>query len=217
MTNARYFYTTLTICGLIFIACLLMAGPMRGGMPVGGDLTSRVAFIQANLTLWQLGWLLWMSCALGLMLFACLLATALPQGMLRTIGLTLVCLGIVPDLSAETLYAFILPQLAQHGASLESLQLVDQLAMYLTGFLGNGLYNLGGLLLSIELWRSQLILRRYTLLGVVAWLLGLGLSASIAMQQLGAAEALTAASMTLSTLWFLLIAWQLWGKTHATA
>lgn len=212
MTNPRYFYTTLCICSLIFVACVLMAGPMRGGMPVGGDLLNRVAFIQAHLTLWQLGWLLWMGCALSLLLFACMLATALPHGLLRTVGLTLVCLGIIPDLSAETLYAFILPQ---QGASLETLHLVDQLAMYLTGFLGNGLYNLGGLLLTIELWRSQPALRRFTLLGLVAWLLGLGLSASIALQQLAAAEALTAASMTLSTLWFALIAWQLWGKTRA--
>ena len=212
MTNPRYFHTTLLICSLIFIACLLMAGPMRGGMPVAGDLPTRLLFIEQQLALWQLGWLLWMGCALGLMLFACLLATALPNGVLRSVGLTLVCLGIVPDLTAETLYAFVLPQLAQQGAALDSLQLLDHLAMFLTGFLGNGLYNLGGLLLTVELWRCQPALRRWLWPGVMAWLLGLGLSASIALQQLLAAELLTAASMTLSTLWFAAIAWKLWGK-----
>ena len=50
--------------------------------------------------------------------------------------------------------------------------------------------------------------------GLVAWLLGLGLSVAIALQQLKLAEYFTAASMVLSTGWFVLIAWKLWGTPH---
>ena len=43
MQNRRYFLCTLLIAFIIFIACLLMAGPMRAGLPVGGDLPTRLA------------------------------------------------------------------------------------------------------------------------------------------------------------------------------
>jgi hypothetical protein len=147
-----------------------------------------------------------------LLLFAHLLATALTPSVWRQFALTLIGLGIIPDLSAETLYALVLPMLAQQGSSLDTLQFVDQFAMLLTGFLGNGLYNLGGLLLTLLLIKQHPKLANWLYIGVVAWMLGLGLSVAIALQQLAVAEILTAASMALSTLWFVLIAYQLWGK-----
>lgn len=211
MANPRYFYTTLLICLLIFAACLAMAGPMRAGLPVAGDLTQRLTYITAYLPMWQGGWLLWMGSALGLMLFAQMFATAISDGLLRRYGLTLVCLGIIPDLSAETLYAFVLPTLSKQGVTIDSLLLIDQVAMHLTGVLGNGLYNLGGLLLTVALWQARAELRLWLLPGLVAWVLGIGLSVALALQQLGLAEALTAASMALSTAWFALIGWKLWG------
>jgi hypothetical protein len=102
--------------------------------------------------------------------------------------------------------------LAQQGSSLDTLQFVDQFAMLLTGFLGNGLCNLGGLLLTLLLIKQHPKLANWLYIGVVAWMLGLGLSVAIALQQLAVAEILTAASMALSTLWFVFIAYQLWGK-----
>lgn len=214
MQNRRYFLCTLLIAFIIFIACLLMAGPMRAGLPVGGDLPTRLAYIQANLVVWQLGWLSWMISAVSLLLFAHLLATALTPSVWRQFALTLVGLGIIPDLSAETLYALALPMLAQQGSSLDTLQFIDQFAMLLTGFLGNGLYNLGGLLLTLLLLKQHQHLASWLYLGVLAWALGLGLSLAIALQQLALAEILTAVSMALSTLWFVLIAYQLWGKPN---
>ncbi len=212
MANRRYFFCTLLIAFIIFIACLLMAGPMRAGLPVGGELASRLHYIQANIVLWQLGWLTWMMSAVGLLLFAHLLATALTPSVWRQFALTLIGLGIIPDLSAETLYALVLPMLAQQGSSLDTLHFVDQFAMLLTGFLGNGLYNLGGLLLTLLLIKQHPKLAHWLYIGVVAWILGLGLSVAIALQQLAVAEILTASSMALSTLWFVFIAYQFWGK-----
>lgn len=209
MPKPYYFYTTLLIALLIFIACLMMNSPMRPGLPVGDDLATRLAYINANLTLWQWGWLSWMAAALSLLAFAVMLSTELQQGAARQCGVLLVALGMAPDLMAETLYAFVMPQVAVTDIAL--LQFIDNLAMHLTGFLGNGLYNLGGMLLTLALLKQQPALKLWLYPGIVAWLLGLGLSVSIALQQLKLAEYFTAASMALSTLWFVLIAWKLWG------
>lgn len=212
MPNRRYFYCTLVIAVVIFIACVLMAGPMRPGLPVVAELAARTAYIQSNLGWWQIGWGFWMLSALGLLLFCHLLATALPQTPMRGLGLTLVGLGLVPDLIAEVLYAFVFPAMISTGSSAEILHFVDQTALHLTGFLGNGLYNLGGLVLTVLLIKHRPDLKRWLYPGVVAWLAGFGLSAAIALQQFGFAEVLTGFSMALSTLWFVLIAYRLWWK-----
>ncbi|MDX3775327.1 hypothetical protein QE250_14495 [Chromatiaceae bacterium AAb-1] len=212
MPKPHYFYATLLIALIILIACLMMNGPMRPGLPVGDDLTTRMAYINANLWLWKLGWLSWMAAAIGLLAFAVLLSTALTSGPAQRYGVLLVALGMAPDLIAETLYAFIMPAIAVNGTNTELLQFLDLLAMHLTGFLGNGLYNLGGMVLTLALLKQQPALKFWLCPGIIAWLLGLGLSVAIALQQLALAEFFTASSMTLSTLWFVLIAYKLWGS-----
>lgn len=209
MSKPHYFYTTLLIALIIFIACLMMNGPMHPGLPVGADLAARMAYINANLTLWQLGWLSWMAAALSLLAFAVMLSTELQPGAARQYGVLLVALGMAPDLMAETLYAFVMPAVTNPAL----LQFIDSLAMHLTGFLGNGLYNLGGMLLTLALLKQQPALRLWLYPGIIAWLLGLGLSVTIALQQLKLAEFFTASSMTLSTLWFAAIAYKLWGSS----
>ncbi|MDP5191327.1 hypothetical protein [Rheinheimera baltica] len=212
MPKPYYFYTTLLIALLIFVACLMMNGPMRPGLPVADDLVTRMAYINANLTLWQWGWLSWMVAALSLLAFAVMLSTELPHGAARQYGVLLVALGMAPDLMAETLYAFVMPQVSI--ANIALLQFIDNLAMHLTGFLGNGLYNLGGMVLTLALLKQQPALKLWLSPGILAWILGLGLSVAIALQQLTLAEYFTAASMVLSTAWFVLIAWKLWGASN---
>lgn len=212
MKNARYFYSTISIALVIFVACLMMDGPMRPGLPVAGDLFDRMSYITANITLWRLGWLCWMAAAIGLLLFALMLSTELNPGSARHYGLLLVALGITPDLIAETLYAFVMPAIPAENVTLVLLHFIDLLAMHLTGFLGNGLYNLGGLVLTIALLIQQPQLRWWLYPGVLAWLLGLGLSVAIALQQLQLAEWFTASSMVLSTVWFVVIGYKLWGR-----
>lgn len=212
MHNPRYFYTTVMIVSVITLACLLMAGPMRQGLPVAGDLPTRLAYIQQQLGWWQFGWLCWMAAALGLFTFACLWSSELPPSPWRQLGLSLLGLGLVPDLTAETIYGFVLPALSAEGLPISSLQLLDSLAMQLTGFLGNGLYNLGGLMLTVVMWRQRSVHGAVIGAGFLAWSLGLGLSAAIALNQLAAAELLTGSSMVLSCLWMLALAYQLWGR-----
>ena len=208
-TKNSHFYITHLIVLIIFIACLMMTGPMRGGLPIDNDIAMRMAYINDNLGLWQIGWLFWMTSALGLLLFFTFLTYRLAPSALRNYGLILVALGIAPDLLAEVIYAFIIPKMNSHGVSLEILSLLEVLSAHLTGFLGNGLYNLGGLLLNIALIRSALVARWVSYSGLLAWPLGLGLSVTIGIDHFKLAELFTASSMVLSTAWMLLIAYTL--------
>jgi len=207
------FLFTHIIVLVITVACFMMAFPMRDGLPVEHELVVRLEYIQDHLFIWQLGWISWMLSALGLLLFATFLASHLPASQLRTYGLILVALGIGPDLTAEVIYAFIIPKLYAVNTSLDVLNMLEVLSVHLTGFLGNGLYNLGGLLLNVLLIRSAIVATWISWSGIVAWILGIGLSLSIAAGSFAGAEIFTALSMVLSTAWMLLIAHTLFVKT----
>lgn len=200
------FILTHLIVAIIFFACLMMVGPMRDGFPVAGDLEARMAHIASNKLVWQLGWNLWMLAALGLLMFCTLLSHWVPPSPLRRYGLLLVALGIAPDLSAEVIYAYLIPFVMEQGYGLAHLAVLDKIAMLLTGFLGNGLYNLGGLLLTVLLAANRAIPRWVIYSGVVAWLLGIALTVSVALDKTALMEFFTASSMTLSTLWMLAVA-----------
>lgn len=206
------FWVTYFIAITIFAACLMMNGPMRGGLPIDNDLASRMAYISENLSAWQLGWYLWMASAIGLFTFCALLASKVTPSTGRVIGLSLVAMGIAPDLIAEVIYAFIIPYAYESGVTLEVLGILEQVAMHLTGFLGNGLYNLGGITLTILLIKSVRIPTWASIWGMGSWVLGISLSVAIANKNTSLAEVFTASSMFLNTTWMLVMAHLLFRK-----
>lgn len=200
------FYSIYVIVGLITVACLLMNGPMRGGLPLDTTVAERMVFVIEHRQIWTLSWLVWMFSALGLFVFCNILADELSKSFLRTVGIALVGLGIAPDLIAEVIYAFVLPEVVERRLGTQLYEVLEIIAMHLTGFLGNGLYNLGGLLLTVlAIWQG--VFRSWVATwGVTAWLLGLMLSVSVAVGAVKAAELFTAISMVLSTAWMLVFA-----------
>ncbi|GAA6154224.1 hypothetical protein [Pseudoteredinibacter isoporae] len=195
------------IVATITLACILMNGPMRAGLPVDNSLLERVGFIAANTGLWTASWMVWMASALGLFVFCSILASELNDSLSVRISLMIVALGIGPDLIAEVIYAFIIPQMIAQGSSLDMVQSLELIASHLTGFLGNGLYNLGGLGLTLIAWRQRVFPLWVFLWGLTSWGLGLSLSVSIALANMKAAEVFTASSMVLSTSWMLIFAY----------
>ncbi len=209
MTNKTLkFYLIHIIVLIISIACLLMNGPMRGGLPIDNTLVERMTFIGQNQLLWSVSWGVWMASALGLFIFCTMLADELPSSFMRTTGLAFVGLGIAPDLIAEVIYAFILPQVVVQHLGESNFAFLEILAAHLTGFLGNGLYNLGGIILTLLLVKQGVIKGWISTWGISAWILGLLLSASIAIGSMQLAEIFTASSMVLSTVWMLIFAYK---------
>ena len=188
------------IVGAITIACLSMALFLRHGLPVGTESSARMAFLLAHPLAWKMGWASWMLSAIGLLLFCCLLLEYIPASPWRSCGIALVAIGIAPDISAELIYAVVLPRLAAHGA-VEAFELLEFIATQLTGVLGNGAYCLGGLVLNLLMLRNAALPRVLVWVGIPAWMLGLGLSVAVFSQWMAAAAVLTAVSMAWSLMW----------------
>ncbi|ATD05937.1 hypothetical protein SIO17_02885 [Pseudoalteromonas piscicida] len=202
------FVVVYLIAAIITAACLLMNGPMRPGLPLDNTVIMRMEFIAENLVLWQWSWIAWMFSALGLLVFSVILAGELKADFRKHVGLLLVALGVVPDLIAEVIYAFVLPKVVHLAMGESVFLLFEHIATHLTGYLGNGLYNLGGLTLTCLAIKQDIFKTWVSVWGITAWILGLLLSVSIAASQLKAAEIFTASSMTLSTLWMIIFAHQ---------
>jgi hypothetical protein len=199
-------YLGTIIVTILTLACFQMAFVMTDGLAASGNsIAERHEFIQNNLGIWQLGWLNWMLAALGLLTFCCLLLPYIPSSEWRLLGILLVALGIAPDLSAEIIFAFIIPYSHQIDPSLATMQMLEALAMQLTGTLGNGLYNIGGFLLNALLLSNKKLPRKLVLIGLPGWCFGFGLSIACATYSMETAKFFTAAGMVWSTVWMFAI------------
>ena len=206
--NSIKFYSIHVIVVIIALACFLMNGPMRGGLPIDNSLEERLAFIAGNGFIWSITWFAWMLSAIGLFVFCAILADELKPNILRTIGIALVGMGIAPDLIAEVIYAFVIPEVIDRALDSQLVEVLEITAMHLTGYLGNGLYNLGGLLLTVVACQQGILRVWIAIWGITAWVLGLMLSLSVAIGSVKAAELFTAVSMVLSTAWMLIFAYK---------
>ncbi len=205
MTHTQSRYSIYAIATLITFACIFMVGPMRDGF-LAEQLADRVGFMASNPGIWKLGWTLWMFSALGLLLFCTLLASAIENSPLKTFGLFAVALGIAPDLAAETLFAYVIPLASAQEVGLPTLAVLERTAVMLTSFLGNGLYNIGGLILTLLYVKQTRPPMWFSAWGIVAWILGLGLSIATAANLLLIIALFTGAAMVLSTTWMVLFA-----------
>lgn len=206
--NAAPLWMTLGIAALITIACLNMAFGMHGGLPSEPSPEARMHFIAENTGLWQFGWITWTLSAFGLLLFCHFLTPYLPQGAAARYGLTLVAIGIVPDVSAELLLALVQPWIVKsHLADRQGMFLLTELiAVQLTGTFGNGAYNAGGLMLNLLLLGNTRVPRLLIWLGLPPWIFGIALSVATAVRQYEAAVWLTGIAMVWSTSWMVLMA-----------
>jgi hypothetical protein len=127
----------------------------------------------------------------------------------------LVGLGIVPDITAEIIFAFVIPYTHHIDPSLATMQLLELIAIQLTGTLGNGLYNIGGLLLNMLLLKNLSLPRKIILLGIPGWFFGFGLSIATALQQYEWAKIFTGIGMVWSTTWMFVVAVKIFPSTES--
>lgn len=208
-------YLGLAIIAILTLACLQMAFILPEGLlGAGNSIAERNEFIQNNLGLWQLGWFNWMLAALGLLTFCIMLLPFIPKSEWRVLGILLVALGIVPDIGAEVIFAFVIPYSHTIDPTLATMQILELIAVQLTGTLGNGLYNIGGLLLNVLLLNNQRLPRKLILIGIPGWFFGFGLSISCAMQAMDAAKFFTAAGMVWSTAWMFALTIKVFPRTN---
>lgn len=191
------YYVGLVIIAVVTLACFNMALGMSEGLPTNPHLAERMHYLTTHTAFWQYGWLTWMAAALGLLVFCHLLTRYMPVSTLSRIGLSLVSIGIAPDISAEVIYAWVLPGVQD----VETFLLLDRIAMLLTGLVGNGAYCLGGLCLNLALYANPALSRAMLGFGLPSWLIGMLISVSTAMHHLPAAAMFTAIAMVWNVLW----------------
>lgn len=197
------------------IACYQMAFVLKPGLISDQtDIEFRSQFILQNLHAWQLGWSCWIVAALCLLGFFTLLLDFIPASSTKKLGFLLVGLGTLPDISAEILFAWVIPESIILDPSLKSAQLLELIAFYLTGFLGNGFYSIGGLLLTIALLQNPLMNKYLVYAGIPAWLFGLGLSVACINQYILLAGIFTGLAMVWSSIWFFVVSIYIFDKEN---
>jgi hypothetical protein len=207
MSSKNMFLSTVAIVSIMAVACINMGLILRGGMLFDQDVSVRIAYIHDNLTLWRLAWLSWNLAAMGLLFFGCMLLRFIPNSRLRLYGIILIAIGIGPDVSAEMIFAFIIPPISKVNPNYDVIRAFELLAVQLTGFVGNGFYNIGGLLLNILLLQNPKLPRKLILAGIPGWWFGIGISAGAALLRFDLLEPLTGIAMFWSTFWIMAMGW----------
>ena len=178
-------------------AGIVMLLVLRPGIPAGErDLAGRIAYVTDHLFLWRAGWLIWNLAAITLLGFFVALAARWRAGAPLLCGLALLCAaaGLAADLAAETMLAVVSP-----GVRGETFAAVESVAISLTGYLGNGLYAVAGILLTVAGRRD--LPRALLWLAAAVWVMAIWLSAATLVSSSVGQFASAALLMPLFVLW----------------
>jgi hypothetical protein len=179
------------------LAGLVMLLWLRHGIPAGESrLSERISYVGDNIIAWRAGWLVWNLAAISLLGFFVVLAACWRERAPILCGLALLCAagGLAADLGAETILSVVSP-----GLRGQTFAVVESIAIALTGYLGNGLYAVGGILLT---WagRRELPPMLLWLAGAV-WAAALWLSVATLVSSDAGQFASAAVLMPLFVLW----------------
>jgi hypothetical protein len=166
MTGARLRATSPYVCALLnLVAAGALLIALRPGTEVIPDVASRITYIQSHELIWRAGWGCWIAAALSLLAFYAWWGVRLPHWGWGVAALAIASTGLVFDLTAESLLIAWLPDNYEHVAPVASV---------LTGGLGNGLYTVAGVVLTL----GTRGLNRWLLAATwTIWVAGFGLSA----------------------------------------
>lgn len=153
------------------VATLLL---LREGLPAPGTTPGdRLAYVAGQTVAWRAGWLCWHAAALALLAFYVALAGRWWRRAPIRCGAGVLCAaaGLAVDLGAQGVYMGVAPHLSP-----EAFAVAEAVAGVLTGYAGNGLYTLAGMLLT---WAGIAELPGLLLaLSAPVWAAGLCLSAA---------------------------------------
>jgi hypothetical protein len=160
--------------GVHVLAAAAMHGALQPGLPVAGSaLADRMAYVSQHSAAWSLGWLAWHAADLTLLAFYVALAGRWGRQAPVRCGLALLLAGagVAVDLGAQAIYMGVAPRLGP-----EAFVVAEAVTGVLTGYVGNGLYTVAGILL---VWAGAAELPAYLVaLSLPVWAAGLGLSAA---------------------------------------
>ncbi len=159
MAKARALLLLAWLNALLHVLGLLLAVVgMRPGTPAIA-LEQRMAYLASRPAGWVAGWSVWALCALVLVgFFGALLACAREgeAGPLRSLALALGAAGAAVDLSCDTLWIVVVPDLAASGQT--ALFVTLERALGAAGLVvANGLYSIAVLIAALSLREGRLL------------------------------------------------------------
>ena len=125
---------------LNLFAMLAMAAWLRYGTEFVPQQADRISYITAHAALWRVGWSLWMAAAISLVAFYAWWGGHLGNSPWAIGGVAIAAAGLVCDLAGESLLIGWLPR---------DFARLAPLATQLMGAAANGLYTLGGVVLTL--------------------------------------------------------------------
>ena len=150
----------------------------RAGTEAEPDVQQRIDFVAQSTFLWTACWFLWTAASIGLLAFFVAWALTLREAGASTIWMVIGCclcaIGLAFDLTSEVMLLVQLPQ----ATSPESFHASASRAAFLGAGMANGLYCIGGIVMSCVSWAVGFQRGAKAMLAATVWVVGLGLSVS---------------------------------------
>ena len=162
-----------TVVGIHIPACLALMA-VAGGTEMVADMAQRRDWVADHVPLWVLTWLLWALASMSLGAFTLvwtrrLLELNVPR-FWTIAGCAIILLGVPLDLVGECLNVM---ALTRPGISVDEFARIARLYGIVSAVLANGLYCLGGLVLSLVSWRAAWLRGWLGILGFIMWSVGM--------------------------------------------
>jgi hypothetical protein len=191
------------------VACVALL-LVRGGTEIVPDMAERHRWVAAHAPLWVATWLLWALASMSLAAFtfvwtARLLELGAPRRW-AMLGCAVVTAGVFFDLAGESVNVV---WLTAPGQTVTEFARGARLYGVLSAAIANGLYCVGGLLLSALAWRVGWLRGGVGVLGFAMWGVGLALTVA-AVHDNGPAMVVSGGGvMALYVPWAALVGWRL--------
>jgi hypothetical protein len=177
------------------LGAIVMLLVLRHGLESEPAAAARAAFVTHHAGPWRVSWGIWIAAALSLSAFYGWWGTQLADSRPGRWAFAITLVGLAADLMAESLYI--------GWAPLD--ESTQRVAGLLTGGVGNGLYTVAGIILTLSTPLSGL-LRGVTWM---VWACGIALTASVLAGSVAGMAISTAALMTLFCPWCAWLGWKL--------
>lgn len=137
------------ICLAVHAAAIVMLGVfLRHGTRVAADPLAQARYVGSHLTVWSIGWALWMAAAASLVGFYAWWGGKIGGGWLATSAVVLTACGMVCDFSGE---GSALLRMVEHVSAFDraAFSQIERQFTWLSAGAANGLYTLGGAILTL--------------------------------------------------------------------
>jgi small multidrug resistance pump len=192
---------------LHLLACLGLLA-VREGTEAVADLDARARWIAQHAALWTATWTVWAAASMSLLALCAAwsdrLAQAAPIRFWAVWGCLIIATGVLCDLAGETI---MIVQLTRRGLAPEEFASAARWYQLLSPAAANGLYCIGGLMLSALAWQTGWLRGGLGWLGITMWVVGLGLTVAALAQHLLGMSITGAAVMLLFIAWATALGW----------